>query len=189
MAPHIDILEDLQPTQVTHAGMLSLFTFGNEGDTLKSIRRFRQRGYPVTRSGCSILVGQGAIPKVNPFTDQLHFQHVFQQHLLKYPEKNYALYRKLIAEELNELDTATTAEEHLDALIDLIYVVIGAGTALGHDMQGAWEEIHKTNMAKLDADGNPIIREDGKVVNPEGWTPPNLKPFVGHVLEQFRQED
>lgn len=187
MVSRTDFLEGIEPSQETHAGARSLFTFDNEEDALKAMRRFRQRGFPVSHTGCFLLVGSS--PKVNPFVDQLHFQHVFQQHLLPHPEKNYALYRELIKEELGELDRATTAEEHLDALIDLIYVTIGAGVALGHDMQGAWEEIHKTNMAKLDAEGNPIIREDGKVVKPEGWTPPNLKPFVGHVLEQFKRED
>ena len=121
----------------------------------------------------------------NVFEDQKDFQTVFQGHLSPTPIENYRLYRKLIAEELGELDSATSPEEHLDALIDLIYVTVGAGIALGHDMEKAWREVHRTNMNKLPPRGKPIIREDGKVVKPEGWEPPKLAGFVGQALPEL----
>ena len=119
----------------------------------------------------------------NPFVDQRVFQAVFQGHLQRDASANYKLYRQLIDEELKELDAAATPEDHLDAIIDLIYVTIGAGVSLRHDMQGAWDEVHRTNMAKLGPDGKPIIRGDGKVTKPEGWQGPQLGPFVGVRLE------
>ena len=180
-----EFLEEIVPTKVTQFGRLTYLTFKNEGDTVQAMKQIRKRGVPATRNGCSIFVGRA--PRGNPFVDQPHFQHVFQQHLLKDPEANYALYRGLITEELRELDASATPEEHLDALIDLIYVVIGAGVALGHDMQGAWDEVHRTNMAKLDANGEPILRADGKILKPAGWIPPRLTPFIGHTLAKFRE--
>lgn len=134
---------------------------------------------------------EGVAPVIvkSPFEDQRAFMEAFQSHLIGKPEEHYALYRKLIAEELKELDDAVTAEEHLDAIIDLLYVVIGAGNALGYNLQAAWDEVHRTNMAKLGPDGKPILREsDGKVLKPEGWVPPHLAPFVGHILERFSQQ-
>lgn len=131
--------------------------------------------------------GVAPVVRESPFADQREFEAAFHGHFLGKPEEGYALYRKLIDEELAELDAATTAEEHLDAIIDLIYVVIGAGNALGHDLASAWAEVHRTNMAKLGPDGKPIVREsDGKILKPEGWVPPKLAPFVGHVLERFK---
>ena len=142
-------------------------------------------GWRAQRHGGMIAVSDRV--EGHPFIDQRIFQHVFQQHLINDPEANYALYRQLIDEELKELDDAVTPEEHLDAIIDLLYVVTGAGNALGHDLQGAWNEVHKTNMAKAGPDGKPIIRADGKVIKPSDWVPPVLGRFVGHVLAKFRK--
>lgn len=95
----------------------------------------------------------------------------------------------LIAEELEELIDALKARdpvEVLDALTDLQYVLDGAYLQLGfaHLKQAAFEEVHRSNMSKLGADGKPIRREDGKVLKPDGWMPPNLGQFLaGHKLE------
>ena len=162
-------------------GPMVLLEFAAEGNTLAAYDLLKLWGFNAIMEECWITVctrTQG-----NPFVDQRVFQAVFQNHIQRDPEANYLLYRSLIQEELKELDEAKTPEEHLDAIIDLIYVVIGAGVALEHDMQGAWDEVHRTNMAKLGDDGKPIIREsDGKVQKPEGWTPPDLSRFIGHRL-------
>jgi predicted HAD superfamily Cof-like phosphohydrolase len=50
---------------------------------------------------------------------------------------------------------------------------------MGADAEGAWKEVMSTNFAKIDHEtGKVRKREDGKVLKPLGWTPPNLKPFV-----------
>jgi len=47
------------------------------------------------------------------------------------------------------------------------------------DAEGAWKEVMSTNFNKIDKKtGKVIKREDGKVLKPDGWTPPNLKPFL-----------
>jgi predicted HAD superfamily Cof-like phosphohydrolase len=50
---------------------------------------------------------------------------------------------------------------------------------MGADAEGAWKEVMRTNFAKIDKEtGKVRKREDGKVLKPLGWEPPNLKPFV-----------
>ena len=92
------------------------------------------------------------------------------------------MYVKLIDEEHQELLEATLADDQvqqLDALIDILVVTIGAIHSMGADGEGAWKEVMMTNFAKIDRDtGKVRKREDGKVLKPVGWVPPNLKKFV-----------
>jgi len=118
----------------------------------------------------------------NPFRDQEKFMRACDQSVDKFDEKQYAMYIKLIDEEHQELLEATLAEdsvEQLDALIDILVVTIGAIHSMGADAEGAWKEVMKTNFAKIDSEtGKVRKREDGKVLKPVGWVPPELAPFV-----------
>ena len=89
---------------------------------------------------------------------------------------------KLLSEEVEEYaEAARTGDlvEVLDALADIAYIL--AGTIINHGMQeiydDAFNEVHRSNMAKL-VDGKVIRREDGKVMKPEGWQPPQLVKFL-----------
>ena len=97
-------------------------------------------------------------------------------------EPQFNLYTKLIQEEVDELWTANGAadpKECLDALIDILVVTVGAIHSLGADGDGAWNEVMRSNFAKIDTrTGFVIKREDGKVLKPEGWTPPELDQFL-----------
>jgi predicted HAD superfamily Cof-like phosphohydrolase len=98
--------------------------------------------------------------------------------------ENYAMYLGLITEEYNELQEAVDANdrvEQLDALIDILVVTMGAIRAGSFDGEGAWNEVMRTNFAKIDSDtGKVRKREDGKVLKPEGWKAPQLAQFVGN---------
>jgi predicted HAD superfamily Cof-like phosphohydrolase len=49
----------------------------------------------------------------------------------------------------------------------------------GYDADGAWNEVLRSNMRKLDPKTQKAIRrEDGKILKPEGWRPPDLTKFV-----------
>jgi predicted HAD superfamily Cof-like phosphohydrolase len=100
----------------------------------------------------------------------------------EYNERQFALYTSLIVEEHQELLEATLSDdrvEQLDALIDILVVTIGAIHSMGADAEGAWKEVMQTNFAKIDHEtGKVRKREDGKVLKPLGWIPPNLKEFV-----------
>jgi predicted HAD superfamily Cof-like phosphohydrolase len=94
-------------------------------------------------------------------------------------ESQYTMYKSLIAEEFRELQEAHDMEAELDALIDILVVTIGAIHSAGFDAEGAWKEVMSTNFAKINKDtGKVRKREDGKVLKPQGWEPPNLKPFL-----------
>lgn len=116
---------------------------------------------------------------VNPFLDIDKFGTACDQ--APSPE-NYAMYLNLITEEYQELQEAVDANDHveqLDALVDILVVTMGAIRAAGWDGQGAWKEVMDTNFAKIDPNtGKVRKREDGKVLKPEGWQPPQLEKFV-----------
>ena len=67
----------------------------------------------------------------------------------------------------------------LDAIADEIYVLIGMANVLGMDLTGAFDEVQRSNMSKLGADGKPIFNEVGKTMKGPNYTPPNLRPYVG----------
>lgn len=85
---------------------------------------------------------------------------------------------KLISEEANEFREACEKKdpiEIIDAICDLLYVVYGAAIALGIDIDPFFNEVHRSNMSKLDPDtGKPIVREDGKILKPSSYSPPDL---------------
>ncbi len=70
--------------------------------------------------------------------------------------------------------------EIADALGDMLYIL--CGTILKHGLQDkiadVFQEIQRSNMSKLDKDGNPIYREDGKVMKSELY----FKPDIGKIL-------
>jgi len=118
----------------------------------------------------------------NPFDDQSNFMQACDQSVGVPNPEQAAMYVKLIAEEMNELLEAIEAQdkiEILDALVDIMVVTIGAGHSIGADVQGAWDEVMRTNFAKIDQKtGKVKKREDGKVLKPSGWTAPDLTPYV-----------
>ena len=115
----------------------------------------------------------------NPFKDQEHFMQACGQTVGVENIEQYRLYHELMKEEFQELEDSTTREDDVDALIDILVVTIGALHSIGVDVDGAWNEVNRTNVAKIDpATGKVRKREDGKVLKPEGWQPPNLKQYL-----------
>jgi predicted HAD superfamily Cof-like phosphohydrolase len=131
-------------------------------------------------------------PMTNPFRDQEKFMRACDQSVDGSNQDQFKMYLKLIKEEFDELRVAQgidleTGEqvrpadpvETLDALLDIIVVTIGAIHSAGMNGEGGWKEVMSTNFAKVDKEtGKVRKREDGKVLKPQGWTPPDLKPFV-----------
>jgi len=118
----------------------------------------------------------------NPFRDQEKFMRASDQTVGELNEAQYKLYLDLMDEEWKELKAALLMEnrvEQLDALLDFIVVTVGAIHSGGFDGEGGWKEVMRTNLAKIDKEtGKVRKREDGKVLKPVGWTPPELEPFV-----------
>jgi len=116
---------------------------------------------------------------MNPFRDQASFMKACDQTVGEVNYSQKMLYVKLIEEEFHELRDADSAVDELDALIDILVVTIGAIHSMGADAEGAWQEVMRSNLAKIDAEtGKVRKRQDGKVLKPDGWEPPNLEPFL-----------
>ena len=118
----------------------------------------------------------------NLFRDQEKFMRACEQSVDSFNADQFALYFNLIKEELEELEVAYSAGDNvemLDALVDILVVTIGAIHSAGFDAEGAWKEVMATNFAKIDREtGKVRKREDGKVLKPQGWTAPDLAPFL-----------
>jgi predicted HAD superfamily Cof-like phosphohydrolase len=98
-------------------------------------------------------------------------------------EKDYMLRYNLIKEENDEyLDACKNGDivEIADALGDQLYILFG--TILKHGLQDKieeiYDEIHRSNMSKLDANGLPIFREDGKILKSNRYFKPSIKEIL-----------
>ena len=98
-------------------------------------------------------------------------------------DKKEAMFRlMLIREEFKEVEEALNdgeSREHiLKELCDLVYVAIGAAVSFGMDFDKAFSLVHESNMSKLDDNGNPIYRDDGKVIKSKNYKEPNLERCI-----------
>ena len=87
----------------------------------------------------------------------------------------------LIEEELGELKEAMKNNDLLevaDALTDILYVTYGAGHAFGINLDKCFEEVQNSNMSKLDAAGEPIYNDVGKVMKGPNYFKPDLSKFI-----------
>lgn len=116
----------------------------------------------------------------------------------KLPPEEALLRIKLLQEELNELAEAVDVGFHtgglatpgapvrvlvpdaLDALGDILYVLLGAAHTLGlaDKLPAAFAEIHRSNMSKLGTDGKPIYSPAGKVLKGPNYTPPDIAKIL-----------
>jgi predicted HAD superfamily Cof-like phosphohydrolase len=95
--------------------------------------------------------------------------------------------RTLIVEEFKEFLDAENqlikgftinAIDVLKELADLVYVCYQYAENLGWDLDEALSRVHESNMSKLDEDGNPVLRPDGKILKGPNYQPPNLVDLV-----------
>ena len=88
---------------------------------------------------------------------------------------------KFLEEELTEMKDALTADDVVDALIDLCVVAIGTLDAFGVNSHKAWDRVHLANMAKevgvKASRPNPTGLPD--LIKPSGWRAPTHADNVG----------
>jgi len=96
----------------------------------------------------------------------------------------------LMAEEISEYWEAVNIGKHrsekegklaiLDALTDELYVLIGKihYHGFGSVIEASFNEVHRSNMSKLDSNGEPIYRKDGKVLKSDLYSPPDLSKLI-----------
>lgn len=102
-------------------------------------------------------------------------------------ESHRELALQLIEEEVSELREAVEAKdevETLDAICDILVTVFGlaAKADLSDVIQDGFDEVMRSNWSKLDADGNPVYYENGKIGKSDQYTPPDLRK----VIDDFR---
>ena len=121
-----------------------------------------------------------------------HVEEFYRAYNIPIPEgmrflhKERALLRhKLIQEEVGELLEASmssqgTLVDVADAITDCFYILIGTALEYGiaDKLPALFDEVHLSNMSKLDENGKPIYREDGKVMKGPGYKKPNLKDII-----------
>jgi predicted HAD superfamily Cof-like phosphohydrolase len=102
------------------------------------------------------------------------------------PENLYNLRYELMREENEEyLEAARRGDlvEVADALGDMLYIL--CGTIISHGLQEKIEEvfreIQRSNMSKLDENGQPIYREDGKVLKSDRYFRPDIASVLGMI--------
>ncbi len=142
--------------------------------------------------------------EIDVFADQRAMMRAFGNTVHTHNTDQAKLYLKLMLEEMGETLTAANPEaapsikvliqlletfikvdensnlvEMFDGLNDVMVVTLGAGFSLGLPMALGWREVHGTNMAKVDPETGMVRRrEDGKVLKPEGWSPPDLEAVL-----------
>jgi predicted HAD superfamily Cof-like phosphohydrolase len=98
-------------------------------------------------------------------------------------EKDYTLRYNLIKEENEEyLEACKNGDivEIADALGDQLYILFGTilKHGLQHKIEEVYDEIHRSNMSKLDEKGNPIYREDGKILKSNLYFKPDIRSLL-----------
>ncbi len=98
-------------------------------------------------------------------------------------EKDYTLRYNLIKEENEEyLEACKNGDivEIADALGDQLYILFGTilKHGLQHKIEEVYDEIHRSNMSKLDENGKPIFREDGKILKSQNYFKPDIKSIL-----------
>ena len=113
------------------------------------------------------------------------FQKAFRSNVGTTPnlpsEDERSLRIKLLKEEFDEYmegENNNDLVEISDALGDMLYIIYGTAVSYGIPLDEIFLEIHRSNMSKLDEDGNPIFREDGKVLKGNNYFKPNIAQYI-----------
>lgn len=91
------------------------------------------------------------------------------------------LYMNLVREEYLELEAAYRKRDLVgvaDALADLRWVIEGLEHTLALPQQAIWDEVARSNLSKISSNGQVLKREDGKVLKPETYSPPDLETVL-----------
>jgi predicted HAD superfamily Cof-like phosphohydrolase len=123
------------------------------------------------------------LKKVKEFHDSFGLKDKMLNSPSQIKQSDWELRHSLMEEENTEYLEACInddLEEIADALGDQLYIL--CGTILAHGMGdiivNIFNEIHRSNMSKLDDDGKPIYRKDGKIIKGKNYSKPNFKNIL-----------
>ncbi len=120
------------------------------------------------------------------YTDVRAWHKGFEQPVEKHPVGsmvNSTRWRrlKLITEEYDEFVQALANEdkvETLDALADMVFVILGTAVEFGWDFDEAWSRVCESNWSKLGPDGKPLFNKYGKIQKGPNFKAPDLEDLV-----------
>lgn len=116
------------------------------------------------------------------FTDVATFMLAGEQTVGEDNTQQAELYLNLIKEEYQELLDARQITDDvltIDACFDTIWVIVGYMLSRGWSCERIWDEGALSNLRKIDRKTQKILkREDGKILKPEGWQPPDFTKFI-----------
>ncbi|CAB4127484.1 NTP pyrophosphohydrolase, DR2231-like [uncultured Caudovirales phage] len=119
---------------------------------------------------------------VHPFEHVRRFMIAGDQSIDNSNDQQNDLYIELIKEELQELWDGIERNDNIetiDAICDVTWVMVGYALSRGWDIKGAFDEVARSNMSKVDkVSGKLLKREDGKVLKPETYSPPDLTHYI-----------
>tara|TARA_R110002020_G_scaffold58337_6_gene159850 strand:- start:2901 stop:3512 length:612 start_codon:yes stop_codon:yes gene_type:complete len=98
------------------------------------------------------------------------------------------LTQKLLQKQVNDLDEAKNILDVSNSLVDIAYMTIG----LSHEYGIAdrfimlFDEVHNSNMTKLNEDGSPRLRKDGKISKTKFYKRPKLRPILERNLNLYK---
>ena len=121
------------------------------------------------------------IKSVAEFHDVFQIGNAAKMTLIE--ERDYLLRYNLIKEENEEyLQACQDGDlvEIADAIGDQLYILFGTilKHGLQHKIEEVYDEIHRSNMSKLDENGLPIFREDGKILKSTRYFRPEIKSIL-----------
>lgn len=124
----------------------------------------------------------------HPFEKVKEFMLAGDQDISGHDVSLSKLYAKLVKEETDEYWHGINTNddiETLDGIADSIWVLVGYAYARGWNIVGAFDEVARSNMSKVDqGTGKLIKRDDGKVLKPATYSPPDLTPYIKKLGDQ-----
>jgi predicted HAD superfamily Cof-like phosphohydrolase len=124
------------------------------------------------------------------------FHEVFDLHRRDTPELPpadvAAVRMSLLEEEVREVAEAVRRErldEIAHELADVVYIAYGTAITYGIDLDSVIAEVHRANMSKLGADGQPIYREDGKVLKSDQFRPADVAAVLRRQMADAEPSD
>lgn len=123
---------------------------------------------------------------------EFHIRHGHRQGMPRKDVEGIPLHERnlrtsLLKEEFLEYMVAENSHSLVDiadALADMMYIIYGTAVSYGIPIDEIFEEVHRSNMSKLDRYGKPILREDGKILKGPNY----FKPRIREILEEWVRE-
>jgi predicted HAD superfamily Cof-like phosphohydrolase len=102
------------------------------------------------------------------------------------PIKEFECRMNLLLEEVEELTWAYEKDdmvEVVDAIVDCLYVLLGTALQFGitNVLEECFDEVHRSNMSKLDTNGKPIVNKSGKVMKGPNYSRPDIARIINNA--------